>query len=349
MFHTEVQVMDALFAVILTENSMHGECAVLLLEAVNVQAPFNDSPMENYKELLKTILNKLGLHDILRDEILYLNSDCQYNCKSVLDIARNVETNNETNAISQKDEDPSRDSSNNVKQKDDNVFGIDSTNNSQTLPKSVDSSAIQSKSEDEIIDECGKESTKKSEICEKKRKSLKSHKHSKQAKVTKTGSNLNDFQMLNMIRSVNDEFDSNILDFINADDEIATEVEVNNDNLVYSSNSKGKKTETEANENSSELLNKTEINVKSENSCIVLKHPKSEESCTANISQKTKFKQFREKFSFKPRNVNLPVNKIAGSSKNDTINDATGKNAEISSQSLFMSKDEDYDSLNFDF
>ncbi|KAF2902861.1 hypothetical protein ILUMI_03319 [Ignelater luminosus] len=399
MFHTEVQVMDALFAVILIENSMHGECAVLLLETIDVQAPFNDSPMENYKELLKAILNKLGLHDILKSEILDLNSDCQYNFNnSVLGIAENMEVNSKTNINfhfininSQKDEGTSSKHQflHNITQKNDETFSIDSTNTSQTMSKSVDFSAVQDKSKEEIKDtdkenvqknkirklsipDCKQDekiskgntsnktdtnthilNTNKSHKEKKRRKSLKSPEHSKQIKVSKKKSNLNDFQMLNMIRSVNDEFDPNILDFMNVDDETVTEVEVNNESVVYSSNSRHANTEIEANEKS-DLFNEAEINLKPENSRAILKSPNSEKSCTTKISQNTKLKQLREKFSFKPRNVpniNIPVvNKIEMPLKDETINNVIEKNAEISqsSQSFFTSK-EDYENLNFDF
>ncbi|KAK4881303.1 hypothetical protein RN001_004622 [Aquatica leii] len=76
MFHNEVEVMDAIFAIIVVESSMHGECAVLSIDSLNVLASFSENPMKSYANLSSIILTKLGLNEILEFEIDFLKNKC---------------------------------------------------------------------------------------------------------------------------------------------------------------------------------------------------------------------------------------------------------------------------------
>ncbi|KAF5300798.1 hypothetical protein FQR65_LT09101 [Abscondita terminalis] len=81
MYHREVRVMDAIFAIIIIESSMHGECAALSLGSLNILESFPDNAMQNYVDLANKILNQLGLNDILRTEIEFLKNTCTFEVK----------------------------------------------------------------------------------------------------------------------------------------------------------------------------------------------------------------------------------------------------------------------------
>lgn len=60
MFHGEVEIMDAIFAVTLVESSMQGESAILSLNVNNVQSSFPTDPQKEYSRLCEKIFTNLG-------------------------------------------------------------------------------------------------------------------------------------------------------------------------------------------------------------------------------------------------------------------------------------------------
>ncbi|XP_031340203.1 DNA helicase MCM9-like isoform X2 [Photinus pyralis] len=75
MYHSEVQVMDAVFAIVLIECSMHGECAVLSLGPLNVLESYPGDPMGRYAEIVNVVLTQLGLNQILQHEMNFINTN----------------------------------------------------------------------------------------------------------------------------------------------------------------------------------------------------------------------------------------------------------------------------------
>ncbi|XP_044762057.1 DNA helicase MCM9-like [Coccinella septempunctata] len=74
LFHETVEVVDALTAVVLVEIGMgYQEDSVLNLN-INVHSSFPDDSVENYVELLRNVLDKLNLSDILDQEMGLIQS-----------------------------------------------------------------------------------------------------------------------------------------------------------------------------------------------------------------------------------------------------------------------------------
>ena len=71
MFRETVDIMDAIFAVALIETSMQGDVAILDID-LNIYAMYPENPTESYDKLIRVILRKLGLFDILEKEITKL-------------------------------------------------------------------------------------------------------------------------------------------------------------------------------------------------------------------------------------------------------------------------------------
>ncbi|CAL4144479.1 unnamed protein product, partial [Meganyctiphanes norvegica] len=73
MMHSEVMAQDAVVAVTLMEASM---CGASLIAGINpLHTAFPQSPREEYKNQAKVVLQKLGLIDILKEEIERLNEE----------------------------------------------------------------------------------------------------------------------------------------------------------------------------------------------------------------------------------------------------------------------------------
>lgn len=75
MFHSEVLVMDAVMAVALIESSMQGSAILLPTDIEKQHATFPSQPMNDYKKLMSTILQKLHLYDLLNSELGRLRND----------------------------------------------------------------------------------------------------------------------------------------------------------------------------------------------------------------------------------------------------------------------------------
>ncbi|KAF5304261.1 hypothetical protein FQA39_LY09788 [Lamprigera yunnana] len=106
MNHNEVFIMDAIFAIILIESSMHGECAILLLEPLNVLESFPEDSMQVYTHLATTILTKLELTEILNYEINFLKEKFSLDVLQNSNITESIDhsTNNENSPETTNDE-----------------------------------------------------------------------------------------------------------------------------------------------------------------------------------------------------------------------------------------------------
>ncbi|RZC35570.1 DNA helicase MCM9 [Asbolus verrucosus] len=68
MYHEEVQIVDAVMAVVLVETAMEADSSVFDLR-FDIQNDFPESPMGNYQELVGIIFKKLQLPDLLEKEL----------------------------------------------------------------------------------------------------------------------------------------------------------------------------------------------------------------------------------------------------------------------------------------
>lgn len=68
MYHTEVEILDAVMAVTLIEASMQGDSSVLGL-GFDIHSSSPENPTETYTQLIRTVLCKLNLDDLLQKEI----------------------------------------------------------------------------------------------------------------------------------------------------------------------------------------------------------------------------------------------------------------------------------------
>ncbi|XP_076332089.1 uncharacterized protein LOC143237104 isoform X2 [Tachypleus tridentatus] len=73
MFRTEVSVQDAVVAVSLVESSMQGSALIQGVNALHTNFPNN--PDSEYKVQAELILQRLGLHDILEQEMVKINKE----------------------------------------------------------------------------------------------------------------------------------------------------------------------------------------------------------------------------------------------------------------------------------
>ncbi|KAK5649225.1 hypothetical protein RI129_000254 [Pyrocoelia pectoralis] len=153
MYHSEVHVIDAIFAIVLIECSMHGECAILSLGSLNVLESYQNDPMSYYAELATAVLTRLELNEILEHEINFLNKN--YNTSySNQNITIQRGTNVDSHSI-REDVSPKLPTENNLHE-DDNNFEIEnntgsnqkgtkrkkSTTKKQKTPKPADSNIL---------------------------------------------------------------------------------------------------------------------------------------------------------------------------------------------------------------
>lgn len=68
MCHTEVEIVDAVTAVILIETSMQGDSSILALE-FDIYDTASDDPIQSYTQLIRSVLTKLQLFDLLEKEL----------------------------------------------------------------------------------------------------------------------------------------------------------------------------------------------------------------------------------------------------------------------------------------
>jgi hypothetical protein len=72
MYHEEVQIVDAVTAVILLETSMETDSSIFDLR-FDVRSDFPDDSVDNYRKLAKIVLGRLELDDLLRKELQSVN------------------------------------------------------------------------------------------------------------------------------------------------------------------------------------------------------------------------------------------------------------------------------------
>lgn len=68
MNHDKVEVIDSIYAIILIDMAMETELSILNLN-ITVNSMFPEKPFSHYREMIQVILDKLGLDDILQDEL----------------------------------------------------------------------------------------------------------------------------------------------------------------------------------------------------------------------------------------------------------------------------------------
>ncbi|XP_074028985.1 DNA helicase MCM9 isoform X3 [Leptinotarsa decemlineata] len=68
MCHESVQVVDSIYAIILVDTAMDWDSSILNLN-ITLNSVFPERPVEDYRNMLEIILNKLQLHQILDKEI----------------------------------------------------------------------------------------------------------------------------------------------------------------------------------------------------------------------------------------------------------------------------------------
>lgn len=202
MFRNEVKVMDALFAVFLIENSMNGECAVLSENSVNVQAPFPNNTMEYYMKFAISVLQKLGLEDILNEE---------------LNLIRNNFNNTPSDSVNES-----------------TTHVVNSLVNQSAKPNNT----VNISFGDILSNSQGNNSNNNKE---KKRRNQTSPLNSTASKCMKKSEAPSAHKMFSMIPSVNDDFDENILNFPCTDNDQLPEAFNSNKTQELSQNSKVRK------------------------------------------------------------------------------------------------------------
>ncbi|CAH0553371.1 unnamed protein product [Brassicogethes aeneus] len=75
MYHSKVQIIDAVFAIILVDTAMENDGRLLNLN-LNTHSTFSDNPMGDYLEMVEIVLNKLNLQDLLEQEREHLKLGC---------------------------------------------------------------------------------------------------------------------------------------------------------------------------------------------------------------------------------------------------------------------------------
>ncbi|XP_063908869.1 DNA helicase MCM9-like isoform X2 [Zophobas morio] len=81
MYHEEVEILDAIIAVILVETAMETESSVFNLR-FNLKNDFPQDPTSNYREVMEIVLKRLDLHDLLERELDRINNGSKRSNKS---------------------------------------------------------------------------------------------------------------------------------------------------------------------------------------------------------------------------------------------------------------------------
>lgn len=93
MFHQEVQLMDAIVAVVLMEASLQGDASLLAMD-FDVTATFPDDPTNSHNELTRIILDKLQLTELLEYDPIWTLTDTLKTDGNISNVSMNISSAN---------------------------------------------------------------------------------------------------------------------------------------------------------------------------------------------------------------------------------------------------------------
>lgn len=352
MFREEVSVIDAIMAVALMESSMQDSAIILPSNIDILHTPFPEDPTSSYIELLTTVLTNLNLAEMLNKiledlqrppnkendnaKVVPINSPIKTNSNFSEELNKNI--NNHSNIIDTSLSQIKRTLHNITigEMKGDNVNKL--SNKRKRLSEEEKDVASIMKPPQNIINHKNKPDNKR------KNTTTKDNKKSKKDKI-------NDLQLINMIPSVNDNFDVNDLNLDLDLEEFSFHPEKKSPCKATSSKMKNEQIEINniqitppknvtqpVNESIKKTQNSVEKTLKENIQIPPLKNS------TQTAESITRLQNL-QKFAFKPRKVAPTKENEAASTKNEN-NDLESQKMPFSSKTMFQS---DFDDIDFDF